>query len=104
MKNLKSRLVAEVLKIDGVEERPAPVAGGSALFYRGREFAHFHDDNELDLRLAKRLIKAEGLWPLADSVHHAGRAAGSPWIELRFHSSADVGTVARLVRLATETL
>lgn len=104
MENLKARLVAEVQKIDGVEDRPSPVAGGSALFYRGKEFAHFHNDTELDLRLTKKLIKAEALQHPKDSVQHANRAAGSPWIELRFNSVKDVDEVARLVRLATSEL
>lgn len=104
MENLKARLIAEVQKIDGVEDRPSPVAGGSALFYRGKEFAHFHNDTELDLRLTKKLIKAEALLHPKDSLHHADRAAGSPWIELRFNSVDDVGEVARLVRLATSQL
>ena len=104
MENLKSKLIAAVQKIDGVEDRPSPVAGGSSLFFRGKEFAHFHDDNELDLRLTKKLIKAEALLHPKDSLHHPARAAGSPWIELRFSSIEDVGMVARLVQLATKEL
>ncbi len=104
MQTLKSRLIAAVRKIDGVEDRPSPVSGGCALFYRGREFAHFHNDTELDLRLTKKQIKAEALAHPKDSVHHVGRAAGSPWIELRFNSIEQVEQVARLVLLATREL
>lgn len=96
----KHHLLAELAPIDGLEARPSPVAGGTALFFRGREFAHFHHDGELDLRLGAARIRALGLAHPAGSVQHPTRAASSPWIELRFSSAADVQRVADLVRLA----
>lgn len=99
MKTWKDRLIDAVSKA-GVEDRPAPVAGGSALFYRGKEFAHFHNDAELDLKLTKKIIAAEALSHPPGSVHHPHRAAGSPWIELRFDDAKSVEAVARLVLLA----
>ncbi len=61
MDKLKADLLTELRKIAGIEDRPSPVSGGSALFYNGQAFAHFHNDNELDLRLTKRVIKTLGL-------------------------------------------
>jgi Luciferase len=53
MASLKKRLEERLRRLPGLEVRPSPVAGGTALFFRGREFAHFHSANELDLRLTK---------------------------------------------------
>ena len=104
MSGLKSRVIDEVQKIPGVEARHSAVAGGSAFFYLGKEFAHFHDDNELDLRLTKKVIKTQGLTHPSGSLHHPNRSPNSPWIEIRFHESADVDYVVRLVRLAVAGL
>ena len=87
MDNLKAKLLDELRKIDGVEDRPSPVSGGSALFYRGIPFAHFHNENELDLRLTKKVIKRLGLSHPTGSLHHPDRSPNSPWIEVRFNSS-----------------
>jgi len=74
---LKQELLAELRKIEGVADRPSPVAGGTALFFRAKAFAHFHDAHELDLRLTSKRIRAPGLSHPAGSVHHPRRAASS---------------------------
>jgi hypothetical protein len=80
------------------------VAGGTALIYHGKEFAHFHNDNELDLRLTKKVIKTLGMSHPTDSHHHPNRSANSPWIEVRFKNSSDIEKVSELVRLAVAQL
>ncbi|MEO8002468.1 MAG: luciferase family protein [Arenimonas sp.] len=104
MLNLKARLLEELQKIDGIEDRPSPVSGGSALFYKGKEFAHFHNANELDLRLTSKVIKAQGLSHPEDSLHHPSRSRNSPWIELRFTTTNDMKKLAALVKLAVAEL
>ena len=104
MTTLKTQLLDELRVINGVEDRPSPVAGGTALFYFGKEFAHFHNDNELDLRLTKSVIQAEGLSHPAGSINHPTRSLSSPWIEVRFTTSEDIAHVARLVKLAVAKL
>ena len=104
MDNLKAKLVDALRKIDGLEDRPSPVAGGSALFYNGKEFAHFHNENELDLRLTKKVIKTLGLSHPAGSHNHPNRSANSPWIEVRFNNSDDIEYVSKLVKLAVAQL
>ena len=74
------------------------------MFYFGKEFAHFHNDNELDLRLTKRVIQAERLSHPPGSAHHPTRSPSSPWIELRFVTANDVTHVASLVKLAVANL
>jgi len=70
----KSALLQQLRTIDGVEDVPSPVAGGSELVYRGKSFAHFHSDHELDLRLTRKLIYQQGLSHPPGSVHHPKRS------------------------------
>ena len=104
MDKLKETLLAELRKIDGVEDRPSPVSGGTALFYRDKEFAHFHNGNELDLRLTKKQVQLLGLTHPAGSVHHPGRSPNSPWIEIRFQTDDDIAQVKKLVQIAVAQL
>ncbi len=101
---LKQQLLQALATIDGLTAEPSPVSGGTALFYQGREFAHFHHDNELDLRLTKKVIQAEGLAHPTDSVHHPPRSPSSPWIEVRFRTASEVERTAELVKLAIAQL
>ena len=100
MSRLRNELVARLEKIPGLENRPSKVAGGSAIFYRGKEIAHFHNDNEIDVRLTKKVIKAEGLSPFDDSEFHRHRSPNSEWIELRFTSGSHLDRVVALFKLA----
>jgi hypothetical protein len=104
MENLKAELLEQLREIEGVEDRPSPVSGGSALFYREKSFAHFHNDNELDLRLTKKVIKALGMSHPSGSHRHASRSPNSPWIEVRFNNVGDVAKLVQLVRLAVAEL
>jgi hypothetical protein len=101
MNALRSSLVKKLREF-GVEERPWPGRddGFASLLYQGKEFAHFHTDNELDIRLGKDVIKQERLVRISDSTVHPDRAKGSPWFEFRISSAADVQEAIRLVRLA----
>ena len=104
MDQLKQALLLELRKLDGVQDRPSPVSGGTALFYFDREFAHFHDGNELDLRLTKKKIQLLGLSHPSDSIHHPTRSPSSPWIEVRFTTPRHIAHVVRLVELAVAKL
>jgi hypothetical protein len=102
---LRARLIERVKEF-GVEVRPLPGRddGFAALCYRGIPFAHFHNDNELDIRLTKTVIGREGLNHPPNSTVHPRRSKTSPWIELRFHTPADLDRVVRLVKLAVDAL
>jgi Family of unknown function (DUF5519) len=104
MSSLKQELLEALERCEGLEALPSKVAGGTALFYKGKEFAHFHNDNEIDLRLTKTLIKRFGLSHPPNSAFHPTRAATSNWIELRFHTDEEVTFVAHLVRQAAAQL
>ncbi len=104
MQSHKEKLLRALDDIEGVTAEPSPVAGGTALFFRGKEFAHFHHDEELDLRLTKKVIQAMGLKHPDGSVHHASRSPSSPWIEIRFADAAGVQKAVGLIRLAVQQM
>ena len=105
MSSLRIKLVQRLEKL-GVEDRPWPGRddGFSSLFYDGKEFAHFHNDNELDIRLTNGVIRREGLTHPADSQVHPNRSKNSQWMEIRFTRASHVEEVVRLVKLALERL
>lgn len=102
MSKLMKELVRKLEQIQGLEDRPSKVAGGSAIFFKNKEIAHFHHDHEIDVRLTKKIIRREGLNHPDDSKLHKHRSPSSEWIEIRFHSSKDVEEVVRLFKLALE--
>ena len=104
MASLKKELLQHLQEIEGLQALPSKVPGGTALFYKEKEFAHFHSDNEIDLRLTRQLIKSLGLRHPPRSTTHPARAASSNWIELRFSSIEEVQVVAGLVRQAISQL
>lgn len=102
MNPFKAQLLEAIEKLPGIEvvvwrERSD---GFTTLNYRGKEIAHFHHDNELDLALGKELIKQQGLNHPQDSIKHPKRSASSAYIELRYNSSRQVDEVVRLLKLA----
>ena len=101
MAALKDELIVRLEKIPGISHVPYPERqdGFSALNHRGKEIGHFHNFNEIDLRLGKQLIRQEGLKHPADSSKHPKRIPNSPFIELRFHHQRDISKVVHLVGL-----
>jgi hypothetical protein len=101
MPRLQDVLISRLVEL-GVEHVSYPDRddGFCGLRFNGREIAHFHSFNELDLRLTKKLILSEGLGHPPDSTVHPKRGAGSHWIELRFNRGNDLDEVVRVVQLA----
>jgi hypothetical protein len=104
MASLKEELLLRLQEVEGLQALPSKVAGGTALFFKGKEFAHFHNDNEIDLRLTKQLIKSLGLRHPPRSSVHPTRAPSSNWIERRFFSLEETKAVEGLVRQALSQL
>jgi hypothetical protein len=61
----------------------------------GREFAHLHADDRLDVRLPRRLQAG-----CRDDPRAHFRKAPSPWLEFEFHNSEDVAHLLALAREA----
>lgn len=99
MSKLRKQLVRELLRIPGVTEKkwPARNDGFTSLQINGKEFAHFHHDNEIDIRLTKAIISEHSLSHPVDSKNHPKRSMNSPWIEMRFFDQDDVNVITRLV-------
>ena len=104
MSSLKEELLEALESKLGVKAVPSPVAGGTALVFKGVEFAHFHHDHELDLKLTKKVIKQEQLEHPSGSTVHPKRSPNSHWLEVRYKNSADVARVVELVKLAIDRL
>ncbi len=106
MSGLKDQLIESLERIPGLEHRlwPERVDDFSTLHYDGKEVGHFHNSNELDLRLGKKLIRVEGLHHHPDSNYHPNRTVGSQYIELRFCKISDLADIVRLVQLAVDGL
>ena len=101
MAHLRKQLVQRLEEL-GVQERilPGRDDGFSSLLYNGKEFAHFHDDNELDIRLTRAVIRRVGLVHPANSRVHPNRSKNSQWIEVRFEKTADLEGLVQLAKLA----
>ena len=68
-------------------------------YWRGtREFAHFHGEDRLDIRVVKRALKDMPEIRLDRRVLLRPRA--SDWIEFRLREQSDVDDAFRLVKLA----
>lgn len=99
MSELRKQLVRELSKNPGVTEKKWPERndGFTSLQINGKEFAHFHNDNEIDIRLTKTIISEYSLEHPIDSSVHPKRSKNSPWIEMRFFDEEDVQEIASLV-------
>lgn len=97
---LKDSLLEKLDKIPGLESRDSKVAGGTALFYKGKEIAHFHHNNEIDVRLTRKVIRSEGLNQPTDSKFHHHRGPNSDWIELRYRRRHHIDDVVKIIKKA----
>ena len=105
MHALRSRLSSKLRDLS-VEERawPGRDDGFASLHYKGKEFAHFHDWTEVDIRLGKNTIKRERLVRSLHSKVHPDRPDSSPWYEMTLSSAADVEEAVRLIKIAIQEL
>lgn len=104
MPPLRTQLMKRLGEL-GVEERGWPGRDDvSSLLFRGKEFAHFHSDSELDIRLTKAVIRSEGLTHPTDTRAHRHRSKSSNWFVVRFAETTDLERVVHLVKLAIQQL
>jgi hypothetical protein len=103
MNSLRNTLSKRLREL-GVEEHAEPGRddGFASLSFRGKEFAHFHTDSEIDIRLGKDVIRRERLVHPSDSTVHPDRSKNSPWYEMKLSTASDVEAVVRLVTIAIQ--
>jgi len=70
--------------------------------YRGKEVAHFHGNNELDIRLSKQVVKRDGLTHAPNHVGHPERKNGGRWLMARFTRQSHLEEMMRLIKMAIE--
>lgn len=84
--------------LDEVDEAPSRFGGTGLAFRRGRrEFAHFHPDGEIDLRLPKPLQRT-----LRGDPRAVFRPGPSEWVAYRLETRADLEVAVRLLQAAWE--
>ena len=83
--------------LPGVEQSPSRFGPGRnpAWSVSGREFAHLHAADVIDLRLPRSLQAR-----LKSDARARFRKSASEWLEFEFHSEGDVADAARLAREA----
>ena len=105
MPSLRIKLTRELEKIPGLEKGilPGKKEDFTYFSYNGKEIAHFDNNNELDVRLTKSIIRQEGLTHPRDSKNHPNRVnSQTHWIVLQFKQADRIKEIVRLVKLAIE--
>jgi len=100
---LRRRLVKELEKLPGVDVHLWKLDHDPMVVdYKGKEVAHFHGNNELDVRLSPQIVKREGLTHAADRIGHFDRKNGGRWLVVRFTRQSHLPEMVRLVKMAIE--
>ncbi len=102
MSDLKQQLIDKLNALPDVRVGLWKDSQLLCVFYKEKDVAHFQNDEELDIRLTRSLIKREGLVPTDGSMSHPNRSKNSRWIVLPIKQPTDVDQLVRLVQLATE--
>ncbi|MGE0173954.1 MAG: luciferase family protein [Oligoflexales bacterium] len=95
-KTLREKLTDGLLAA-GLKEQKSRFGGGPAFYLGKKEVAHFHNENEIDIRLTKKVIK-EVLPDLEEAYKCHQRTASSDWLEFQFWKDHDVERAVALVR------
>jgi hypothetical protein len=90
---VNERLLTALRALPDVEAWPSQFHGEPAFWIDGREFAHTHGDQEIEVRLTRRLIGR------VDDERVVRRTRTSDWIVLR---QSDEELVLELARQALE--
>lgn len=95
--NLTATLAARIAALPGVREGTSRFGPSrrAAWFVSGREFAHLHAEDLLDLRLPRTVQSS-----LKGDPRAHFRKSRSEWLEFEFHHSHDVEFLVPLVRHA----
>ena len=100
--NLRNQFEESLKKLPGVSVDLWKDSDLMCVFYHGKDFAHFHDHEEIDIRLSQKFIKKEGLTPLQDSPYHPKRSKKSRWMQMRFKNEKDVDDLLNLIKRLIE--
>ena len=94
-------LINELEKIPGIDVHLwKPDRDFMVIDYKGKEVAHFHGNNELDVRLSPEVVRREGLSHALNRVGHLNRKNGGTWLIIRFTRESHLAEMLRLVKIA----
>ena len=101
MAKLRKILINELEKIPGIDIHLwKPDRDFMVIDYKGKEVAHFHGNNELDVRLSPEVVKRDGLTHAPNRVGHPNRKNGGTWLVVRFTRESHLSEMVRLVNMA----
>lgn len=98
---MRDRIAACLLSLAGVEQGPSRFGGGPAFHVGGREFAHLHTAEEIDLRVTRSRERAIRRRFSADE-RFAFRRTASDWLVVRVAREDDLALLDELARIAWE--
>jgi len=96
---LRAQLERQIANLPGVEERPSRYGHGRSFAAGGREIAHFHGDERLDVRLTRAEIRARKRAGGLDG-RLMSRGSSSDWVEIRIVGAPDVAFALSVVEEA----
>ncbi|MEM9777328.1 MAG: luciferase family protein [Chloroflexota bacterium] len=102
MTKLVDHLKAELNKIPNVSIAPYKQTDLTCVSYLGKEFAHFHDDHEIDVRIPQKFAKRKQLGEPIQSARHPDRSKKSIWRSLRFETPAETDALIELIQALLE--
>ena len=96
---MRESIIKRLSEIPGVASGPSRVGNSAHLawFISGREFAHLHGDQLLDIRLPKQHQKE-----IETDDRAIFRKRRSAWVEFSVRSEDDLAEAIRLLELAAE--
>ncbi len=103
MAELRKKLINKLEKLSGIDVHLwKPESDFMVIDYEGKSVAHFHGNNELDIRLSKEVVKRDGLTHAPNRVGHTNRKNGGRWLIARFTRESHLSEMVRLVKMAIE--
>ena len=101
MAKLRKVLIDELEKIPGIDVHLwKPERDFLVIDYKGKEVAHFHGNNEIDIRLSPEFVKNEGLTHAPNRIGHQNRKNGGTWLVIRFTRQSHLAEILRLIKVA----
>lgn len=99
MPSLREEVERKLRQLDGAVEGESMFSDGQAWWVNGKEIAHFHTDDELEIRLTKAVIREQRAALKADD-RVTLRPSGADWITVTVTTAKDVTFVVTLVEQA----
>ncbi len=84
----------------GVQAKKSRWMSSNAYYVGSREFAHFHNDGEIDVRLTRKVQRS--MLALRNDTRAKFRERPSEWVTFSLRRTRDVDHAFEMVKLALE--